>query len=77
MIPSSPSLIIEWGPHGQDGILVENGNIEKFADALISLIQDDNKRNSIAKNAIQNVKRFQMEKIAEQWRQLFENVIRS
>ena len=71
-----------WGPRsiindGQDGILVENGNIEKFADALISLIQDDNKRNSIAKNAIQNVKRFQMEKIAEQWRQLFENVIRS
>lgn len=71
-----------WGPRsiikdGEDGVLVENGNIEKFADALISLIQDDNKRNSIAKNAIQNVKRFQMEKIAEQWRQLFESVIQS
>lgn len=71
-----------WGPRsiikdGEDGILVENGNVEKLADALVSLIQDDNKRNIIAKNAIQSVKRFQMERIAEQWRQLFESVIRS
>ena len=71
-----------WGPqsiikNGEDGFLVENGNIEKMADALVRLIEDDNKRHTFAKNAIQNVKRFQMEKIAEQWRQLFENVIRS
>lgn len=71
-----------WGPRsiikdGEDGILVENGNVEKLADALVSLIQDDNKRNIIAENAIQSVKRFQMERIAEQWRQLFESVIRS
>jgi len=69
-----------WGPqsiikNGEDGFLVENGNIEKMADALVRLIEDDNKRNTFAKNAIQNVKRFQMDRIAEQWRELFENVI--
>lgn len=71
-----------WGPRsiindGQDGILVENGNIEKFADALVSLIQDDNMRNNIARNAVQSVKRFQMDMIANQWKKLFEDVIQS
>jgi glycosyltransferase involved in cell wall biosynthesis len=71
-----------WGPRsiindGKDGLLVENGNVNELANALVTLIQDATKRESIAKNAIQNVKRFQMEKIAEQWRQLFESVIQN
>ena len=71
-----------WGPRSiikddEDGLLVENGNVGELADALVTLIQDSAKRESIAKYAIQNVKRFQMEKIAEQWRQLFEGAIRS
>lgn len=71
-----------WGPqsiikNGEDGFLVENGNIEKMADALVRLIEDDNKRHTFAKNAIQNIKRFQMDRIAEQWRELFENVIQN
>ena len=68
-----------WGPRniirdGEDGILVENGNVDKMADALVSLIQDNDKRTTMAKNAVQSVKRFEIEKIAEQWRQLFEEV---
>ena len=71
-----------WGPRsiiddGKDGVLVENGNIEKLADALVSLIQDEKKRNNIAINAVQSVKRFQMDRIANQWKQLFEDVIQS
>ena len=71
-----------WGPRsiikdGEDGLLVENGNVEELADALVTLIQDSAKRESIAKYAIQNVKRFQMDRIAEQWRELFENVIQN
>jgi len=71
-----------WGPQaiindGEDGLLVENGNVNKLADALITLIHDTDKRNTMAKNAIQNVKRFQIERIAEQWRLLFESVIQN
>jgi glycosyltransferase involved in cell wall biosynthesis len=71
-----------WGPRsiikdGEDGLLVKNGDVAKLADALVTLIQDSAKREAIAKNAIQSVKRFQMDKIAEQWRLLFESVIRS
>ena len=70
-----------WGPRsiikdGEDGILVENGRVDKLADALVTLIHDNDKRNTIARNALQNVKRFQIERIAEQWRQLFEDVVR-
>ena len=71
-----------WGPRsiikdGEDGLLVKNGDVGKLADALVTLIQDSAKREAIAKNAIQSVKRFQMDKIAEQWRLLFESVIRN
>ncbi|MBO7116424.1 MAG: glycosyltransferase family 4 protein [Prevotella sp.] len=71
-----------WGPRsiikdGEDGLLVKNGDVGKLADALVTLIQDSAKREAIAKNAIQSVKRFQMDKIAEQWKLLFESVIRS
>lgn len=43
-----------WGPqsiikNGEDGFLVENGNIEKMADALVRLIEDENKRHTFAK----------------------------
>lgn len=69
-----------WGPRsiikdGEDGILVENGRVDKLADALVTLIHDNDKRNTIARNALQNVKRFQIERIAELWRQLFEDVV--
>jgi glycosyltransferase involved in cell wall biosynthesis len=71
-----------WGPRsiiddGKDGVLVENGNIEKLADTIVSLTQDDKKRNNMAMNAVQSVKRFQMDIIANQWKKLFEDVIQN
>jgi glycosyltransferase involved in cell wall biosynthesis len=56
---------------------VENGNIEKLADTIVSLTQDDKKRNNMAMNAVQSVKRFQMDIIANQWKKLFEDVIQN
>ena len=69
-----------WGPssilaNGEDGILVENGNTNSLAEAIKSLIEDPDKLNTMAKNAIVNVKRFQMDKIANQWKELLENLI--
>lgn len=69
-----------WGPssilaNGEDGILVENGNTNSLAEAIKSLIEDPDKLNTMAKKAIVNVKRFQMDKIANQWKELLENLI--
>ena len=68
-----------WGPssilvNGQDGILVENGNTNALADAIMSLMNDPAKLSALAKNAIVNVQRFQMDKIASQWKQLFDEI---
>ena len=69
-----------WGPssiiaNGEDGIRVENGNTNALADAIMSLMNDTAKLNTLAKNAITNVQRFQMEKIASKWKDLFENLV--
>jgi glycosyltransferase involved in cell wall biosynthesis len=69
-----------WGPssilaNGEDGILVENGNTDALAKAIESLMDNPDKLNTMAKNAIVNVKRFQMDKIAYQWKELLESLV--
>ena len=69
-----------WGPssilaNGEDGILVENGNTNSLAEAIKSLMDDPDKLNTMAKKAIVNVRRFQMDKIAYQWKELLENLV--
>lgn len=68
-----------WGPssiitHNEDGILVENERTDLLAKAIDSVINDPDKRFSLAQNAIHNVKRYQMDKIATQWKELFESL---
>ena len=66
-----------WGPRaiikdGEDGLLVENGNVEKLADAIIWMIQHPEMRSKMASKAVENVQRFSIEKIAEKWKSLFD-----
>ena len=66
-----------WGPRaiikdGEDGLLVENGNVEKLADAIIWMILHPEMRSKMASKAIENVQRFSIEKIAEKWKSLFD-----
>ena len=68
-----------WGPRaiisdGEDGILVENGNVEKLAEALILMIQHPEQRIAMAGKAIENVQRFRIDQIAGQWKTLFESL---
>ena len=68
-----------WGPRsiisdGTDGILVENGNIEKLAQALIKLLNDPHTIQQMGMNACKNIKRFSIENIAEEWKNLFDNL---
>lgn len=67
-----------WGPrsiiaNGDDGLLVENGNVEALADGLTRLMGDANLRQRMAANGIKNVQRFSVEHIAECWKELFES----
>ena len=68
-----------WGPRaiisdGEDGILVENGNVDKLAEALVLMIQNPKQRKAMADKAIENVQRFSIDQIAGQWKSLFESL---
>lgn len=69
--PCGPRDIIR---DGEDGLLVENGNIEQLADKISYLIEHEEIRREMGQRARINVERFRMENIAQQWRELFESV---
>ena len=57
-----------------DGLLVENGNIERLAESMIWMIQHPEERQNMADKAVENVKRFRIEQIAGRWKSLFETI---
>lgn len=71
--PCGPKDIIH---NGEDGFLVPNGNIEKFAEKLLLLIKDESLRRTMGNKAYDNSRRFTEEIIMSQWVSLFENVVK-
>ena len=69
--PCGPKDIIS---DREDGLLVKNGDVNAFSQALIALIQDTSLRERLAGNARQNVQRFRIEEIANRWKSLFEQL---
>ena len=70
--PYGPKDIIR---DGEDGLLVENGNVEQLAEQINFLIENEDRRKEMGKNARSNVKRFAEDKIMQQWIQLFNNLL--
>lgn len=71
-----------WGPQsiisdGEDGILVENGNVAKLALALVSLMKNDSLRKEMSIAAKNNTPWFSIDNIAKMWKTLFEDVMKS
>ncbi len=71
--PCGPKDIVR---DSEDGLLVENGNVEALASALSCLMRDEALRLSMSQAGKKNVQRFSMEQIALSWKQLFENVVK-
>lgn len=59
---------------GKDGLLVENGNIEQLADRICYLIENEDIRKEMSKQAKIRAKDFEMEHIAQLWKKLFEEI---
>lgn len=72
--PCGPSDIIS---DGQDGILVENGNIEKLAEAICWMIDHPQERKLYGQRARRNAMRFSEEKVMTMWRNLFQTLVTS
>jgi glycosyltransferase involved in cell wall biosynthesis len=66
--PYGPRAIIE---EGVDGFLVEPENIKSLSEKMNFLMEHEEKRIQMGQMARQNSKRFRIEKIADQWKTLF------
>jgi len=69
--PYGPRDIIT---NGEDGILVENGNIELLAKALTELMSDDSRREEMGRKAAKNISRYNPPFIMHQWINLFNSL---
>ena len=68
-----------WGPRSiildnVNGILIENENVDKLAEALIKLIFDDKLRYQMANNATNNIWKYKIDAVARKWKSLFDGV---
>jgi glycosyltransferase involved in cell wall biosynthesis len=70
--PCGPRDIIA---DGRDGLLVENGDIEGLAEKICYLIEHEDLRRKMGRQARMDVERFRIEHIAEQWKELFEEAL--
>ncbi len=66
--PGGPKDIIQ---DGIDGILVEHENIDQMAQKICYLIENRSIRDQMGKQAKINIQRFKLERIMEQWMELF------
>src|SRR5690606_6228517 len=75
------SFDCNYGPsdiiyHEEDGLLVENGDTNGLAKALMRLMEQQDLREKMGNKAKENVKRFLPDIIVAEWNVLFENIIK-
>jgi glycosyltransferase involved in cell wall biosynthesis len=69
--PCGPKDILS---DNEDGLLIENGNIDKFASSISRLVNDQSLRAQMAKSGRKNVERFKMECIGQKWKDIFDGL---
>ena len=72
--PYGPADIIR---DGVDGFLVEDRNVEAFADRVCQLIEDVELRKRMGKEAIISAQRYSYDIIMPQWKSLFSELVSS
>lgn len=70
--PSGPRILIR---HGVDGLLVPPENVGALAAAICRLLGDITERKRLASHAIEVTDRYSRERIFDEWRQLFAQVV--
>ena len=70
--PNGPGEIVV---DGVNGYLVEPGNVELFAEKLLSLIKDSDMREKFSRNALETVKDLKISSIIKKWENLISSVV--
>lgn len=69
--PYGPADIIH---DREDGILVENGNVERLAESICYMIEHKDERLAFGRKAAESVERYTPEAVMPQWVTLFESL---
>ena len=72
--PYGPAEIIT---DGVDGFLIQNRNVEAFADKVCQLIEDEALRKKMGEAGALSSMRYSPDRIMPQWKSLFENLVNS
>lgn len=59
---------------GENGFIIPNNNLQIYVNKLMYLMQNENKRIYMATKAIQSSKRFEINKICNDWVELFKSL---
>ncbi|GEP50378.1 glycosyl transferase [Flavobacterium noncentrifugens] len=65
--PTGPASMLT---PGEDGVLVQNGDVNALAQQIILLIRDEKRRTEMSENALKNVARFNVQHVMELWDKL-------
>lgn len=57
--------------NGENGIIVKDNNLQMYAEQLMDLMQNDKRRQTMAKNALSSCQKFALPNILKQWVDLF------
>lgn len=71
--PTGPRAIID---DGVNGFLIEDDKVDLFVQKVESLIEDENLRLQMGKNAKESIKKYKIDGIMEQWEELFKGLKR-
>lgn len=58
--------------NGEDGLIVEQFSINKFAAAMVKLAHDEELRRKMGEKAISTANKFSEEIVADKWREMLE-----
>jgi glycosyltransferase involved in cell wall biosynthesis len=71
--PCGPRAIIN---NGENGFLIEDGNVDSFVQKLKMLIENENLRMQMGKKAKESVRKYDLSNIMQQWKSLFESLLK-
>ena len=60
--------------NGEDGVVVEESNVDEYVNHMLDLMRNDVKKQRMARRAIISSQRFSQDRIAERWRILFDEL---
>lgn len=73
---SMQGAVLEIINNGEDGLIVEDGNLEEFSAKLEQLISDAELRQQYSTNAKENVSRFSIASFTDKWEMLIARVLK-